>query len=319
MRKGIWIIAYIFLLLCSVTAALAAEYPARQISLILPVAPGGSASISGQILAEALKKQLKQVVAITYKPGAAQAIGTEQVLKGRADGYTLGYSFEPDLASKIVLDGKTLAFGKGDFLHIGGTAFSPYLLFVKSDAPWKTFDDLITYGRKNELSFSTAGVGAMNHIIVEVIARKTGIRINHVPYSGGGPATTALLGGHVNMAVGSFGRMKQYVDSGLLRPLVALASERTAEAKDVPTAKEKGFAIKGYVYHRLFGPKGLPPAVVERLATAFEKAVADPEFQSALQKAGFEPRFLDAKAVKEMWEADFKVVEAVLSEGGQKK
>ncbi|HSR10196.1 MAG TPA: tripartite tricarboxylate transporter substrate binding protein [Thermodesulfobacteriota bacterium] len=297
----------------------AADYPVRQINMFIPTAPGGSASISGQILAEFLKKQLAQPVVISYKPGAAQAVGTEQVLKGRADGYTLGYSFEPDLASKIVLDGKTLAFGKDDFLNIGATAFAPYLLWVKSDAPWKTFDELVQHGRSNELSFSTAGIGAMNHIYVEVIARKTGIKINHVPYAGGGPATTALLGGHVNMAVGSIGRMKQYLDSGMVRPLVVLAAQRIPEAREVPTAKEKGFAIEGYVYHRLFGPKALPSNIVSRLTAAFEKAVADPEFQSALSKTGFEPRFLNARATKEMWEADFQVVEEVLSQGGQKK
>jgi putative tricarboxylic transport membrane protein len=300
-------------------ATLAANYPERQINLVVPTAPGGSASLSGQILVEFLKKQLKQPVVITYKPGAAEATGTEQVLKSRPDGYTLGYSFEPDLASKIVLDGKTLSFGKDDFVHLGATAFAPYLLWVKSDAPWKTFDELISYGRSKELSFSSAGIGAMNHIYVEVIARKTGIKTNHVPFAGGGPATVALLGGHVNMAVGSFGRMKQYLDSGMLRPLVVLSKERIAEAKDVPTAREKGFDVEGYVYHQLFGPKGLPQDVVTRLTGAFDKAVTDPEFQAALVKAGFEPRLVNAQATKTMWQGDFKVVEAVLSEGGQRK
>ena len=300
-------------------AAPAAEYPTRQITVILPVAPGGSASISGQILMEAMKKQLNQVVVINYKPGAAQAMGTEQVLKARPDGYILGYSFEPDLASKIVLEGGKLSFGKDDFLHIGATAFAPYLLWVKSDSPWKTFEELLAYGRQKELSFSTAGIGAMNHVYVEVLARKTGIKINHVPYAGGGPATTALLGGHVNMAVGSYGRMKQYYDSGMLRPVVALSSERIPEIKELPTAKEKGFAVEGYVYHQLFGPKGIPSNVASVLIGAFEKAVKDPEFETALRKTGFEPRFVGAKETKEMWEADFKIVEEVLSQGGQKK
>jgi len=318
MRKSIWL-WFTLMGLGFAPAALAADYPTRPINMVIPTAPGGSASISGQILAESLKRQLKQLVVINYKPGAAQAVGTEQVLKGRPDGYTLGYSFEPDLASKIVLDGKTLAFGRDDFLNIGATAFAPYLLWVKSDAPWKTFDELVDYGRSNELSFSTAGIGAMNHIYVEVIARKTGIKINHVPYAGGGPATTALLGGHVNMAVGSIGRMKQYLDSGMVRPLVVLANERIPEARDVPTAKEKGFAIEGYVYHRLFGPKSIQANIVSRLTGAFEKAVIDPEFQSALRKTGFEPRLVTAKETKEIWEADFKVVQEVLFQGGQKK
>jgi tripartite-type tricarboxylate transporter receptor subunit TctC len=313
-----WIVLLGFLFAFA-TAVGAAEYPTRQITVIIPTAPGGSASISGQILMEALKKQLNQMVIINYKPGAAQAVGTEQVLKAQPDGYILGYSFEPDLASKIVLDGKKLSFSKEDFLHIGATAFAPYLLWVKTDSPWKTFDELVQSGRKNELSFSTAGIGAMNHIYVEVLARKTGIKINHVPYAGGGPATTALLGGHVNMAVGSYGRMKSYYDSGMLRPLAVLAKERIPEAKDIPTVLERGFAVEGYVYHRFFGPKALPTDVASRLMSAFEKAVKDPEFQAGLKKVGFEPRLVNAKETQEMWESDFKVVEEVLSQGGQKK
>jgi tripartite-type tricarboxylate transporter receptor subunit TctC len=297
----------------------AAEYPTRQISLIIPTAAGGSASISGQILSEAMKKYLGQMLVINYKAGAAQALGTEQVLKARPDGYTIGYSFEPDLASKIVLDGKELSFGKDDFQNLGATAFAPYLLWVKTDSPWKDFDELVSYGRAKELSYGTAGVGAMNHIYVDLIARKTGIKVNHVPYQGGGPATTALLGGHVDMAVGSMGRMKQYFDSGMVRPLIVLSDVRIPEAKEVPTAKEKGYPIEGNIYHRLFGPKGMPQPIIDRLEAAFAKAVADPEFQSALIKAGFEPRYLSGKATKEMWESDFKVVGDVLERGGDKK
>jgi tripartite-type tricarboxylate transporter receptor subunit TctC len=296
------------------TIGLAAEYPTRQITVILPTAPGGSAMISGQILMEALKKQLNHVLVINYKPGALQAVGTEAVLNARPDGYTLGYTYEPDLASKILLDGKKLSWGKDDFTHIGITAFSPFLLWVKNDAPWKTFEELISYGRSNVLSYGSAGIGAMNHVFIELLAQKTGIKVNHVPYSGSGEVTTALLGGHINMTLGVLGRMKQYYDSGAVRPLVALSDERLLEAKDVPTGKEKGFPIRGYNYHHLWGPKALPADITSRLMKAFEGAVKDPEFRTTLIKAGFEPRLVLGKEAKELWEADFKVVGEVLSQ-----
>jgi tripartite-type tricarboxylate transporter receptor subunit TctC len=312
MRKSIWLWT-ILILLGFTSAGLAAEYPARQITVIIPTAPGGSAGISGTLLMEALKKQLNQVLVINYKPGALQAVGTEQVLRGRPDGYTLGYTYEPDLASKILLDGKTLSWGKDDFTHIGITAFSPFLLWVKGDARWKTFEDLLSYGRNNVLSYGTPGIGAMSHIFVELLAQKTGIKVNHVPYSGSGEVTTALLGGHIDMTLGVLGRMKQYYDSGAARPLVSFADDRIPEAKDVPTGKEKGFAIRGYNYHHLWGPKALPADITSRLIAAFEKAVKDPEFQATLTKAGFEPRLVPGNESKELWEADFKVVEEVIS------
>lgn len=313
MRKSIGL--WTFLILFGFTSAgMAAEYPTRQIIVIVPTAPGGSAGISGQILTESLKKQLKQVLVINYKPGALQALGIEAVLKARPDGYTLGYTYEPDVASKILLDGKNLSWGKDDINHIGITAFSPFLLWVKSDSPWKTFEDLLSYGRTHELSYGTPGVGAMSHIYVELLAQRTGIKVNHVPYGGSGEVTTALLGGHINMTLGVLGRMKQYYDSGMVRPVVSFADDRIQEAKDVPTAKEKGVAMRAYNYHHLWAQKALPADITSRLITAFVNAVKDPEFQATLTKAGFEPRLLTSKEAKEYWEADFKVVEEVISQ-----
>jgi len=317
MRKSIWL--WTFLILFGFTSAgLAAEYPARQITVVIPTTPGGSAGISGMILMEAMKKQLNQVLVINYKPGALQAVGTEAVLNARPDGYTLGYTYEPDLASKILLEGKNLSWGKDDFTHIGITAFSPFLLWVKNDAPWKTFEELVSYGRNNELSYGTPGIGAMSHIYVELLAQKTGIKVNHVPYSGSGEVTTALLGGHLNMTLGVLGRLKPHYDSGMVRPLVSFADDRIAEAKDVPTAKEKGVAMRAYNYHHLWAQKALPADITSRLLTAFENAVKDPQFQANLTKAGFEPRLVLGKDAKELWEGDFKIVEGVISQWTKK-
>ncbi len=255
----------------------AQDFPDRSITLIIPTAPGGSASVSGQIIAEALKRELKQSVLIVYKAGAAQAIGTEQVLKSRPDGYTLGWTFEPDLASKMVADGKNLSFDKDDLTHLGAAGFAPYFLWVKDDAPWQTLEELVAAGKQKPVSYGSSGVATMGHLYAEMFVRKAGMKATHVPYPGGGPATTALLGGHVDMSVGSYGRMKQYMDSNLVRPLAILVDERLAEIKGVPTLKEKGLdlPIQGQIYHHLFGPKGLPPAVVQTLVVAFERAVRE--------------------------------------------
>jgi tripartite-type tricarboxylate transporter receptor subunit TctC len=294
----------------------AQDFPDRSITLIIPTAPGGSASVSGQIIAEALKRELKQSVLIVYKAGAAQAIGTEQVLKSRPDGYTLGWTFEPDLASKMVADGKNLSFDKDDLTHLGAAGFAPYFLWVKDDAPWQTLEELVAAGKQKPVSYGSSGVATMGHLYAEMFVRKAGMKATHVPYPGGGPATTALLGGHVDMSVGSYGRMKQYMDSNLVRPLAILVDERLAEIKGVPTLKEKGLdlPIQGQIYHHLFGPKGLPPAVVQTLVVAFERAVRNPQTQQSLVKAGFDGRFLSAKATEETWLKDFTAVEKVIAQ-----
>jgi tripartite-type tricarboxylate transporter receptor subunit TctC len=112
--------------------------------------------------------------------------------------------------------------------------------------------------------------------------------------------------------------MKQYYDSGMVRPVVSLADDRIPEAKDVPTGKEKGFPIRGYNYHHLWGQKALPADITSRLLTAFENAVKDPQFQANLTKAGFEPRLVLGKDAKELWEGDFKIVEGVISQWTKK-
>lgn len=315
MRRRIALLAAALVGSLAVTAR-ADDFPSRAITLIIPTSPGGSASVSGQIIAEALKRELKQSVTIVYKPGAAQALGTEQVVKARPDGYTLGWTFEPDLASKMVADGASLSFKKEDLTHLGAAGFAPYFLWVKADAPWKTLDEFVATGKAKGISYSSSGVATMGHVYAEMFVRRAGIKATHVPYQGGGPATTALLGGHVDMSVGSYGRMKQYMDSNLVRPLAILVDERLPDLAEVPTLKEKALdlPIQGQIYHHLFGPKGMPPAVVETITRAFERAVQDPQTQQALVKAGFDGRWLSAKATEEVWLKDFAVVEEALSQ-----
>jgi tripartite-type tricarboxylate transporter receptor subunit TctC len=315
MRSRIAVLVTALVCLFAATSR-AQDFPDRSITLIIPTAPGGSASVSGQIIAEALKRELKQPVVIVYKAGAAQAIGTEQVLKSRPDGYTLGWTFEPDLASKMVADGKNLSFDKDDLTHLGAAGFAPYFLWVKDDAPWQTLEELVAAGKQKPVSYGSSGVATMGHLYAEMFVRKAGMKATHVPYPGGGPATTALLGGHVDMSVGSYGRMKQYMDSNLVRPLAILVDERLAEIKGVPTLKEKGLdlPIQGQIYHHLFGPKGLPPAVVQTLVVAFERAVRNPQTQQSLVKAGFDRRFLSARATEETWLKDFTAVEKVIAQ-----
>ncbi len=311
------IIAFLAIMLLSVGTAKGQEkeFPIKSIQLYVGYPPGGSTGLSAQILAEGMKKYLKQPVIVNFKPGATQAIAADFVIKSAADGYNLLYASESEFISKVITDEAVLKFRLEDFISLGATAFSPYVLAVKTESPWKTLEDLIAFGRESpgELSYSSSGVASLHHLAGELFSQKTGVVLNHIPFQGGGPANTALLGGHVKMSFGSLGRFGAHLKPGAaLRPLVILDRKRIADFPDVPTMKEKGFDIEMTVWHRLLAPKRLPEASKAILAQAFKKTAEDPQVTSTLVKTGFDPLYLSPEETEKKVQTEYKLITGIL-------
>ncbi len=323
MRRSsrIAIVFFLSLFLVGVSGTLMAQesqFPTKPITMYMGFPPGGTVGISGQIIAEMLKETLGQPVIANYKPGAQQAVAGAFVAKAKPDGYTLLWEAESDFNNKMIMEGNSLTFKREDFIPIGGTAICPYLLTVKSDAPWKTIEYLIAYGKKNpgELSYGSAGVGAMNHLGVELFAYKTGIKVNHIPFQGGGPALTALLGGHVKITLGSTGRIGSHLKAGTLRGLVVFSSKRSEQFPEVPTFKEKGYDAEIELFHLLLAPKGLEPPVREKLVQVFKKALQMPKYKEMLMKAEFDPSYMSPENVDKRMEKEKQDVLTILKEIG---
>jgi tripartite-type tricarboxylate transporter receptor subunit TctC len=296
------------------------KFPDTAINLYIGYPPGGGVGNAAQILAEGLKKNLGQPVIVNFKPGAAQAIAGDFVFKCKPDGYSLLYVTETDFIPKLIKDASLLKYSMDDFVSLGASPYSPYALAVNAESPWKTLDDLIAHGRKSPpgtLSYGSVGVATTAHLSAELFSQLTGIALNHIPFQGGGPADTALMGGHVHMCFGSVGRFGARLrPGGGLRPLAILDKKRAPDFPDVPTMLEKGYDMQLLLWNGLHAPKGLPNDVKSILVRAFEKTAKDPEMISALSKAGYYHFYLNPEGQDKQIQTDYKVLKNILSKAG---
>jgi tripartite-type tricarboxylate transporter receptor subunit TctC len=276
-------------------AAVAADFPAKPVSVIVPWSPGGSTDICIRVLAETTSKYLGKPVVVENKPGAGGTLGPATLAAtARPDGYSLTQIPMGVLRLPHIM--KASWDPLKDFTYIIQVAGYTYGIVVKKDAPWKTFKELVAYAKANpgKVTYSTAGVGTMQHVVMEKIARKENIKWIHVPAKGGADVVTAVLGGHVMVGVDPATWAPQ-VESGDLRLLVTWSGKRPAAWPKVPTLKEVGIDIVAYSPFGIAGPKGMDPKVVKILHDAFKKGYDDPVFQKTLTKYYFAPLYLDSR------------------------
>ena len=276
------------LALCIAVAGFAAPlaraadaYPSRPITLIVPWPAGGSTDTHLRKLGELASRHLGQPIVIENKPGASGMLGPSGMARNAApDGYTLSQltvaAFRQPYMQKVDWDPLR------DFTYIIGVSGYTFGIVVKSDSPFKTFDDLIVYAKANpgKMSYSSTGTGTSPHLLVEDLAAKAGVQLLHVPYKGNADSTQALMGGHV-MAQSDATGWGKFVDQGAFRLLVTFGEQRTRWG--APTAKELGYDVVSYSPYGIVGPKGMDPKVVKILHDAFKKAIDDPENQRMLQ------------------------------------
>lgn len=265
-------------------------FPVKPINLYVGYPPGGATVITAQIAAEGMKKYLNQPVVLNFKTGAVQLVLGEFLKNSKPDGYTIGYFAHQNLIAKLAkdkVDGEPVKVRLEDLDALGAGPYSPYLLCVNRDAPWKTIEDLIAAARKapGTLTHGEDGMWTSGHLLMELFAQKIGAPLTVIPFQGGGPAITALLGGHVNIVALSKTAFGPHIKSGGgLRPLVIFDKQREKTLPDVPTAMEKGLDITWAAWQGIRAPNGLPKAVRAKLVDAFEKTMKDPEILQALDK-----------------------------------
>lgn len=287
------------------------EFPVKPINLYIGFAPGGGATHSGNIICEGMKKYLKQPVILNFKPGAAQVICADFVANSKPDGYTLFWIAPADLIAKLSKEGAMVKFQLGDLDSLGAAPYTPFTLAVNSESPWKTVEDLVADARKSpgKVVFGSSSTGAVTHMVGELFSIKTGTALIHVPFSGGGPSITALLGKHVDMcfmSIGSYG--SQIQPGGGLRGLAVFDHKRDPSLLDVPTAKERGIDIPPLTsWFGLQAPKGLPKEVRTTLVEAFKNVIKDRDIVSTLTKLGFNISYLNPEEVDKRMQEEYKL------------
>ncbi len=304
------------------TAAHAQEtYPNRAITMIVPFPPGGVADITGRPTAVAMEKALKQPVTVTNRPGAGGAVGNAAVANAKPDGYTLlmALSSITVIPEADKLFNRKPAYTLDQLAPIALISADPMILVVHPSLPVKTVKDVIALAKKQpgELSFSSSGVYGALHMPMEMFMHAAKIKMRHVPTTGGGPALTQLLGGHVTMTAGGPAAITSHVKAGKLRTIVTWGAERHPNYKDVPTFKEQGMDIVYYIWAGLFAPAATPQPVVKVLRDAVRQAVGDAEFKSQMAKLNSPIQYLDTPEFAKYLDADAKRLAAVVKVVGK--
>jgi tripartite-type tricarboxylate transporter receptor subunit TctC len=272
-------------------AAQAQDWPNRPVRLVVPYPAGGAVDIVARALAEKLSTSLAQTVIVDNKAGAGGLIGADAVAKSAPDGYTVvmgtvsSHAIAPAVYRKMPYD------AEADFAAVSLVALTPYIITVNATVPVKTLRELVSYAKANpdKLNFGSSGTGTTPHLAGELFNTMAGTKITHVPYKGSAPMVVDLLGGQVQVAFDN--TVIPNIKAGKLRGLAVTGPARLAAVADIPTAAEAG--LPGYEavgWMGLYGPKGLPMSIRNRLAAEVAKAAATPDFIAKMEGLGFQAR-----------------------------
>ncbi|MFO1218656.1 MAG: tripartite tricarboxylate transporter substrate binding protein [Burkholderiaceae bacterium] len=268
-------------------AAGAADYPMKPITLLVSYPAGGSVDVTARILQGPLARELGQPVVVDNRAGAGGSIATAQVARAPADGYTVmftlsSHTINPAIYSKLPFDTEK------DFAPVSLVASTPQMLVAHPSFPPSSLAELASYarGRKEGISYGSAGTGSPGHMAGELYRIKTGLPMVHVAYRGGGPATVDVLSGQIPLLWVSLPAIAQYIKTGKVKALAVSTLSRFPEFPNVPTVAETiaGFNVDSW--NAMFVPAATPPAVVKRLEQAVMSVTRQPEVQQALLKQG---------------------------------
>ncbi|WP_137178694.1 tripartite tricarboxylate transporter substrate binding protein [Roseomonas sp. AR75] len=264
------------------------DWPARNIRIVVPFAPGGSSDVSARLVANHLGTRLGRTVVVDNKPGAATVIGTQEVARSAPDGYTL--LLTPPPFAIVPFAYANLPFNsERDFRPVALLVLSPNALMVSSDVPARSFEEFVALAksRPGGMNYASPGNGSLPHVAFELLKLRAGIDLVHVPYRGGGPAVADLAAGRVQAMIASPLEAAGQVQAGRVRPLMVAGAPRISAWPEVPTADEAGLA--GFSTPGWFGltaPSGVPDAIVQRLNTEIQAVLRLPEVTSRLADMG---------------------------------
>ena len=270
--------------------ASADEYPTRSIRVVVPFSPGGAVDGPMRLIAQGLSQRLGQAVVVENKPGAGATIGTDVVAKSAPDGYTLLLASQTNAISATLYS--KLPFDPvEDFTPISLIGREPGVIVVNPAVPVTTLAQLIAYvkERPGQVDYASSGNGSGQHLFAALLASRTGMKMNHVPYRGSGQATTDLLAGVVAMSIPGTAGMVGHIKAGKLRALAVTGARRSPQLPEVPTVIEAGVpGFEAYVWMGLLAPKGTPPAIVERLNREVLAVLAEDDVKRYMATAGIE-------------------------------
>ena len=268
----------------------AGDYPSRPVTVLAPFAAGGTVDIVARLIGQRLSGELKQPFLVENRGGAGGTIATGMLAHAAPDGYTLmlqhmGLAFNASLYDKLPFDTAR------DVIPVAYVGATPNVLVVTDSLPVRSVADFLAYAKAHPgaINYGSGGLGSAGHLPMEVLQSATGIRLTHVPYKGSGPAITDLMSGQIQAMLLTIPAVLPHIQAGKLRAIATSGSKRSPALPQLPTLDESG--VKGFDYtpwYGYFAPKGTPTAILDKLHTAFNQALVDPQLVAKLRQQGVE-------------------------------
>jgi tripartite-type tricarboxylate transporter receptor subunit TctC len=284
------------LVLGAISAAVAQEFPARPVRMVIPFPAGGPADYVGRLYAQNLSELWRMQIVTDNRTGASGVIGTEIALRSNPDGYTLLFGSTSTFAVNVVLIRKLPYDVFRDLEVIGLVAIAPHVVAVRGELPARSVKELVALAKKQpgKLTFASAGAGTIVHMAGELFKHQAGIDIVHIPFKGGAQATVGVLAGEVDMVVNDLSAVLPHLKGGRMRALAAAHSRRLRPVPDVPTVAEAGVpGVESSTWWGLAVPVKTPPALLRRLRKDHERVLARPSYVERLAGLAMEPLALD--------------------------
>jgi len=279
------------LALSLIQPAVAEEYPARPVRLIVPFGAGGPADVYARVIGQHLAEELKQPFVVEDRPGAGSIIGTDSVAKSAPDGYTLLVMSNTHTTNESLIPNKPFQLMR-DFVPVAALNYSDLIMVVHPSVPAKDLKEFIALAKvkPGELNYASSGPGTPYHMAGELFKAMSGTDIVHVPHKASGDARNSVIGGHVQMMFDAITTMAPNAAAGQVRALATTGLKRSALTPDVPTVAEAG--VPGYeatIWLGIMAPAGTPKEVVEKLNAGINKVIARPDVKGAWAKQGAVP------------------------------
>ncbi len=293
-------------------AALHAQesYPSRAITIVVPNPPGGMNQITAQPLSAILERLTKQPAPVINKPGGTAAVGTAYVATQKPDGYNILVT-TPNIylvVEKNKAQNIESPYKLEQIQPIALTSADPLIFVVQAESPYRSMKDFIAdaKAKDGQLAYSSSGPYGVSHIPFAQFTNVMGLKMRHVPTTGGGPAITTLLGGHVQASAQGVAAVSAHIKGGKLRPLASFSAKRHSALPDVPTFRELGQELEAYLWVGLFTTAGVPEPTLKAMRDLIRRAINDPMYQQAMQKADVEIDYRDTPEFIKFFQADYR-------------